>query len=149
MLSPDSLLVALPSHFPWEPLVHSILEDWTWKSLLHFLHQIAKLLCKFTAFYGARSCDTTPGAVPVHLTQIPQGGRGSLRSADKPMSTGKTTTFAQRDQLRTQEWRSSMGQDPSSFCQFLSMMGADPVLQCSTPKYHQERAGIPGVLTHL
>lgn len=32
--------------------------------------------------------------------------------------------------------------------QFPSVPGADPVPQLSLPKSHQERAGLPGVLTH-
>ena len=45
-----------------------------------------------------------------------------------------------------QELRSSLGQDPSSFCLW---PGADPVPQLSIPKSHWERAGLPGVLTPL
>jgi hypothetical protein len=33
--------------------------------------------------------------------------------------------------------------------QFLSMPRADPVPQCSIPKYHLEKAGLPGVQTSL
>jgi hypothetical protein len=60
----------------------------------------------------SRSCATT-----LH-TQILLADSRSPRSADKPVSTGKTTISAQRGPfgtLRTQEPRSSLGQDPSGF----------------------------------
>jgi hypothetical protein len=50
--------------------------------------------------------------------QILLGESRSSSSADKPLSTGKTTTSAQRDPpraLKTQEPRSCLGQDPSGF----------------------------------
>ena len=43
------------------------------------------------------------------------------------------------------KWKATW-QDPSSFH---VRSGADPVPQLSIPKSHQERAGLPGVLTHL
>ena len=47
--------------------------------------------------------------------------------------------------LRTQEQRSSLGQDTSSFQLY---PGADPVPQLSIPKFLPERTGLSGVLTH-
>jgi hypothetical protein len=47
------------------------------------------------------------------------------RSADRPMSTGRTTTAAQRNlprTLRTQELRSCVGQESSSFCLHLELI---------------------------
>ena len=57
-----------------------------------------------------------PCATSLYI-QIPLGESWSPRSADTPMSTGRTTTSAPRDlpgALRTQEPRSSLGQDPST-----------------------------------
>ena len=81
-------------------------------------------------------------------TQIQKGESWSPRSAGTPMSTGKTTTYAQSDQpraLMTWDPRNSLGQDPSGFHLH---PGADPVPQLSIPKFLPERTGLPGVLTH-
>ena len=51
-------------------------------------------------------------------TQIPPGESWCPRSAGTPVSTGKTTTSVQRDPhkaIRTQELRSSLGQNPTGF----------------------------------
>jgi hypothetical protein len=80
-------------------------------------------------------------------TQTPRESL-SPSSEDKPVTTGKTTTSAQRDMpgtLRTQEQRSDLGQDPSSFHLH---PGANPVLQLSILKFLPERTGLPGVLTY-
>jgi hypothetical protein len=57
--------------------------------------------------------------VPTELhTQIPLGESWPPRNADKPVTTGKTTTSAQRDLpgiLRTKELRSGLGQEPFDF----------------------------------
>ena len=62
------------------------------------------------------------------------GESWSPRSVDTPVSTGKTTTSALRDQprtLSTEELKSSLGQDLSGF--YLHP-GADPVPQLCIPK---------------
>jgi hypothetical protein len=72
----------------------------------------------------------------------------SPRIADKPVSTGKTTTSAQRDMpgtLRTQVQRSILGQDTSTF---QLHPGADTLPKLSIPKFLQERTGLSGVLKH-
>lgn len=85
---------------------------------------------------------------PTHRNQGAESW--SPRSADKPVSTGMTTTSPQRDpprDLRTQELRSSLGQDPSGFC-----LSQEPIMWHSghiIPKYFHERAGLPGLMTHL
>jgi hypothetical protein len=88
-----------------------------------------------------------PCATSLYI-QIPLGESWSPRSADTPMSTGRTTTSAPRDlpgALRTPELMNSPGQDPSSFHLH---PGADRLPQFSIPKFLLERIGLPGVLTH-
>ena len=66
----------------------------------------------------------------------------------RTVSTGNNTTSALRappGAPRTQELRSSLGQDHSGFHLH---PGADPVTQLSIPRYYWERAVLPGVLTH-
>ena len=61
-------------------------------------------------------CTQTQSCATAGHTQIPPGKSWSLKSADMSVSTGKTSTSAERDlpgTLRTQEQRSSLGQDPS------------------------------------
>ena len=56
-------------------------------------------------------------AIALH-SQIPVGKHWSIRSVETPVSTSKTTTYAQRDKpraLMTRDPRNGLGQDPSSF----------------------------------
>ena len=71
-------------------------------------------------------------AIALH-SQIPVGKHWSIRSVETPVSTSKTTTYAQRDKpraLMTRDPRNGLGQDPSSFHLH---PGADPVPQLSPP----------------
>jgi hypothetical protein len=80
-------------------------------------------------------------------TQIVLRDSWPPRSADKPVSTGKTTTAAQRDPpgtLRTQELEEQPGKEPSGFSLHPR---TDLVPQLSIPKFFPERTGLLGVLT--
>jgi hypothetical protein len=90
-----------------------------------------------------------PGDDPVSRCSIPKYHQESWspRSADKPVSTGKTTISAQRDMpgtLSTQEQR-SLELDISSFHLHPR---ADSVPQLSIPKFLPKRTHLPRVLTH-
>jgi hypothetical protein len=69
-------------------------------------------ICLISKRYSHGSCAT------VLHTQILPGETWPPRSVDSPVSIGKTTTSAQRNQsraLRAQEPRSTLRQDPSGF----------------------------------
>jgi hypothetical protein len=75
-----------------------------------------------------------------HRTLYPilLSGSEPPRSVDRPVSTGRTTTAAQRNlsrTLRTQEKRNCLGQEGSIFP---SEPQADPVPQSYIYKYYQE-----------
>jgi hypothetical protein len=87
------------------------------------------------------TCTWSWSCARVLHTQILPGESWSPRSADMPVSTGKTTTSAQRDMsgaLRTQEPRFAIG-----FFLFPSVPRADPVPQLSIPKSLPERNWSP------
>lgn len=75
--------------------------------------------------------------------------RQSPRSTDKLVRASKTTTVTQRNPsktLRTQEPRSSLGQEPP---RFPSAPGTNPLPQGSIHKKQQKRASLPGMQTSL
>jgi hypothetical protein len=94
-------------------------------------HQIHSALPPIKTF--ALVCARSWSCATALHDQTPLGESGSPRNADKPVSTSKTTTSAQRDPpriIRTQEPRNIWGQDPSSF--YLHPR-ADPVPQLTIP----------------
>jgi hypothetical protein len=99
-------------------------------------------------------------AIVLH-TYILLGESWSPRSADTPVSTGKTTTSAQipgpRGTLPEPTGQGNQGTAKNrillvSACSgrrsCAIMPGTDPVPQLSIPKFLLERPGIPGVLPH-
>lgn len=54
-----------------------------------------------------------------------------------------------RERQRSAEFMESRTVELRERVTFLSVPGADPVPQCSKPKYCRERAGLLGVQTHL
>ena len=73
------------------------------------------------------------------------GGREHPRSLGRPVSAGTITTAAQRNPQDT----GTKELPGTGDFQFLSAPRADPVPQSYIHKYCQERAGLPGVPTHL
>ena len=93
---------------------------------------------------GLRSFRSTK----LHIQILP-GESWSPRSANKPVSTGKTTTAAQKNlsvTLRTQEQRGGLGEEPSGF-PFTPR--ANHLPQGSIHKYSWERASLLRVQTSL
>ena len=87
-------------------------------------------------------------------TQIAPGGSKPLRSVDRTMSAGRINTATQRNPPPPSEPSGHTGTkrvawDGTRVFKTPSVPRADLMPQSYIYKYHQERAGFPGVPTHL
>ena len=82
-------------------------------------------------------------------TQIAPGETYPPRTADKPMSAGKTTTAAQRKPTQNPQDTGKEGGPGTGALQFPSVPRADPEPQSYKHNCCQERTGLPGVSTNL
>jgi hypothetical protein len=95
------------------------------------------------------------GADPVPQqfhTQIPLGESWFPRSAHTPVSTGKTTTYAQipgpRGTTQSHQDTGNNEQQGTGYFKFPSAPQNWPCATASIPKFFLERTGLPRVVTH-
>jgi hypothetical protein len=82
-------------------------------------------------------------------TQIVPGGSEPPRSANRPVSAGRTNHCCSEEHTQNPQDTRTKGLPGSGVSRSPSAPRTDPVPQSYVHKYHQEGAGLPGVPTYL